>query len=134
MKTAQIKGKLKWSADPLQGGRVPDQKFCLNSGFAGLLRGELDGARREIDTGHLPTRAGKCDDVCACATAYVDGAAGFVVLDKVKEFRWTDARIPWRLPKIPVMEKEAAEQVLHFFYECQAADGVPRGFPEGKAG
>jgi len=115
MKTAQIEGKLKWSADPLQGGRVPHQKFCLNSGSAGFLRGKLDGARREIDTGHLPTRVAKGDDVCACATANVDGAAGFVVLDKVKEFRWADACIPRRLPKIPVMEKEAAEQVLHFF-------------------
>jgi hypothetical protein len=36
-----------------------------------------------------------------------------MVLYKIKEFGRAHARIPWRLPKIPVMEKKAAEQVLH---------------------
>jgi hypothetical protein len=43
--------------------------------------------------------------------------AGFVVLDEVEEFRRADTCIPGRLPKIPVMKKKAAEQVLHFLVE-----------------
>ena len=81
---------------------------------AGFLAGKLDRSRSEIHAGHVPTRVGKSEDVGAGATANVDGTAGFVVLKEVKEFRWTDACIPRRLIKIPVMKKEAAKQVLHF--------------------
>jgi len=114
VKTAKIKGEIKRSTNPLQGGCVPDQKFCLDPGSAGFLSGQLDRARSEIHAGHVPARVGKSDDVGAGATANVDGMSGFVVLDEVKEFRWADACIPRRLPKIPVMKKEAAKQVLHF--------------------
>ncbi len=114
VKTAKIKGEIKWSANPLQGGCIPDQKFCLDPGSAGFLSGKLDRARGKIHAGHVPARVGKSEDVGAGATANVDGTPGFVVLDEVKEFWWTDACIPWRLTKIPVMKKEAAKQVLHF--------------------
>jgi hypothetical protein len=114
VKTAKIKGEIKRSTDPLQGSCIPDQKFCRDPGSAGFLSGELDRARSEIHASHVPTRVGKREDVGAGAAANVDGAAGFVVLDEVKEFRWADACIPGRLPKIPVMKKEAAKQVLHF--------------------
>ena len=114
VKTAKIQGEIKRSTDPLQGGCIPDQKFCLDPGFAGFLSSKLARARSEIHAGHIPACAGKSEDVGAGATANVNGTAGFVVLDEVKEFGWTDACIPRRLTKIPVMKKEAAKQVLHF--------------------
>ena len=114
VKTAKIKGEIKRSTYPLQGSCVPDQKFCLDPGSAGFLSSKLDRARSEIHAGHIPACAGKSEDVGAGATANVNGTAGFVVLDEVKEFGWTDACIPRRLTKIPVMKKEAAKQVLHF--------------------
>ena len=114
VKTAKIQGEIKRSTNPLQGGCIPDQKFCLDPGFAGFLSSELDRARSEIHADHTPARVGQSEDVGAGATANIDGTSGFVVLDEVKEFRWTDACIPWRLTKIPVMKKKAAKQVLHF--------------------
>ena len=114
VKTAKIKGEIKRSTDPLQGSCIPDQKFRPDPGSAGFLSSKLDRARSEIHAGHVPACVRKREDVGAGATANVDGAAGFVVLDEVKEFRWADACIPRRLPKIPVMKKEAAKQVLHF--------------------
>src|SRR5918993_1031618 len=98
----------------------------MHTSFAGFLPGKLDRPRRKIHAGYVPARVGKGDDVCAGTTANVDGAAGFVILDKIEEFRWTDACIPRRLTKIPVMEKEAAEQVLHVLATCQVADGFSR--------
>jgi hypothetical protein len=35
--------------------------------------------------------------------------------DEFKEFGRTDACIPGRLPEIPVMKKQLAEYVLHYF-------------------
>jgi hypothetical protein len=69
---------------------------------------------------------GKGDDVCAGAAADVNRTASFMTMDEVKKFRWTDACIPRRLPKIPVMEKEAAEQVLHVLDKCQMAGRISR--------
>jgi len=86
----------------------------LHAGFSGFLPGQLDGARGEIHTAYLPACIGQGDNICTSAASEVDGAAGFVVLDEVKEFWWADACIPRRLPEVPVMEKEAAEQILHF--------------------
>ena len=114
VKTAKVKGEIKRSTDPLQGSCIPDQKFRPDPGSAGFLSSKLDRARSEIHAGHVPACVGKREDVGAGATANVDGTAGFVVLDEVKEFRWADACIPRRLPKIPVMKKQAAKQVLHF--------------------
>ena len=111
--TAQIKGEVEGTVDPLQLRRVFDQKLRLYTGFVSLLPGNFDGARGKIHAGHLPAGPGKGDDVCPGATSNVDRTRGFVVLDEIDELWRADACIPWRLPKIPILEKETTEQVLH---------------------
>ena len=126
MKTTKIKSKIKWPGDPLQYGRVPDQKFCLYPGPASFLPGELDRPRSEVHTRHFPPRLGKRDDVGACATSNVYGATRCMVLEEVNEFWWADACIPRRLPKIPVMKKKAAQQVLHVLVKGLPANVISR--------
>ena len=120
MKTAQVKGKVEGTINPLQFRGVFDQKLRLDTCLAGFLPGEFDGARGEVDADHLPARLGEGDDVCARTASNVDCAAGFVLLNEVEQFRRTDACVPGGLPKIPIMEKEATEQGLHFLDRCQA--------------
>ena len=118
MKTAKIKREVEGAIDPLQPGRVPDKQLYLNARLTSLLPCELDGARGEIHPRHLPVGIRQSDDVRTGATADIDGAARFMILDEVEELGWTDSCIPWRLPKIPVLEKEAADQVLHVGDRC----------------
>ncbi len=109
MKTAKIKGKVKGALNPPQVCRIPEEKFCLYAGFIGLLPGEFNGTRRKIYSGHLPACIRQCDDIGAGATADINRATRFMILDEIEELRWTNACIPRWLPKIPVMEKKAAE-------------------------
>ena len=113
MKTAKIKGKVKRTADSLQLRGISNQKFRLKTGFPGFLPGKLDGTRGEIYAGNLPASISQGNDVCAGTASDVDGAAGLMILNEVEEFWWADPGVPRRLSEVPVMEKEAAEQVLH---------------------
>jgi hypothetical protein len=66
----------------------------------------------------LPTGFCERDHICACAAANINGATGLVLCDEFDQFWWADACIPWRLAEIPILKKQAAEQVLHLNYHA----------------
>ena len=125
MKTAQIKGEVKWSVNSPKVRCISNQKIRLNAGIRDLLPGKFDGTRGEIHADHFPTCVGESDDVSPGAAADVDGTTGFVVFDEIEEFRGTDTCIPGRLPEIQVLEKKAAEQGLHV-RKSQPANEISR--------
>jgi hypothetical protein len=37
-----------------------------------------------------------------------------MIFDEFEQFGGADSGIPWRLAKVPVLKRQAAEQILHF--------------------
>lgn len=115
MKTAEIECQVEGTRDAAQVGRVVDGEFCVNTVCLKFLPGEFDGARGKIHAGYLPACLGEGDEVCARATAEVNGAGGWMIFDEFEQFGGADSGIPRRLAKVPVLKRQAAEQILHFF-------------------
>lgn len=115
MKTPQVQRKIEGSANPFQSGRVLDEEIRLDTGRLDFLLSALNSPGSEVNTGDPPSGVGESDDVCAGATPDVNGPAGFMALDKVDKFWWANACIPRRLPKVPILKKETADQIFHVF-------------------
>lgn len=82
MKTAEVERQIKWTGDSAQAGCIVDGEFRLYAALVEFLAGELDGARRKIHAGDLPTGARQRNEVRAGAAAEINGAPGRVSLDK----------------------------------------------------
>ena len=117
MKATQIQSKVKWTVHSLQLRHVLDEQLGLDARLFQFLLGELNGAWGEIHAGDFPASLGKRDHVRTCATANVNGAAGWMILDEFKQFGGTNACIPGWLTEIEELKLETAEQVLHFYLQ-----------------
>jgi hypothetical protein len=109
MKTANIEREIEGTGNILEFGHIPNAQVCLYARLFYLFPCNADGARREINTSDLPARARQCDDVCAGATAEVNGSAGRVGSDEFVQFRRGDATVPGRFAEIPEVEGQVAE-------------------------